>query len=166
MKRTITTLALALPLALAACGGGGSGDPAEHLQQGSQALGSGDAGAAIDHFGQALAGLETSDPRVQQATLGQVEARIQVDPDAAKTQFLSYAKEHGDKLEARDYVKIGSKLSASGALAQATAVLGAGLEAHPGDAKLDEALKATQKKAEEAGDEGALDALKGLGYTG
>ena len=165
MKRTITTLALALPLALAACGGG-SGDPAEHLQQGSQALGSGDAGSAVDHFGKALAGLPTDDPRVEQATLGQVEAKIELDAEAAKTQFLAYAEERGDQLAAVEYVKIGSKLSAKGALAEATAVLGAGLVRHPGDAKLDEALKATQKKAEEAGDEGALDALKGLGYTG
>ncbi len=159
------SLLLVLPLLLlGACGGGG--DPTELTNEGSQALASGNAQQALDCFAGALEGLDRADPLYKRARLGEVEAKILVNPDAAKASFLVYATESPEQLDARDYHKVGTKLSDKNALLAAVEVLGAGLKRFPGDAKIDEALELTQAAAQRSGDTSALDALKGLGYAG
>ena len=154
-----------LPLALAACGGGG-GDPAELTTQGYDALYSGDAETAVDRFSEALQSLQPTDPGYERARMGHVEALVRVKPDTAAQSFLNYAEQQPEQVDAADYHKVGMQLSEGKALSDAVAVLGAGLKRFPDDPKIDEALKKTMAAAEQSGDTGALDALKGLGYTG
>ena len=160
-----TVLLACLPLVLTACGGAG-GDPAELTNQGYAALGSGDAEAAFDHFARALQGLQPADAGYERARMGHIEASIRLKPDMAAQSFLAWAGEQPDQVDAGDYHKVGMQLSERKALGDAVAVLGAGLERFPDDPKIDEALKKTRAAAEQTGDTGALDALRGLGYVG
>ncbi len=163
MNRPACVLIL-LSLLLTACGGGG--DPTELTNEGSAALASGNGAEAARCFQQALKELEPGDPLYKRARLGEIEAKMLANPEAAKASFLTYAKEHPEQLEARDYHAIGTKFSDRKALKHAVDVLGAGKERFPSDAKLDEALTLMVAAAEKTGDTSALDALAGLGYAG
>jgi TolA-binding protein len=164
LRRRLALLAC-LPLTLAACGGGG-GDPTELTNQGYAALGSGDTETAVDRFAQALKVLQPGDPGYKRARMGECEAKARIAPDAAARSFLAFAQEQPGQVDAGDYHKFGMQLSERKALADAVAVLGAGLERFPDDPKIDEAMKKTQLAAEQSGDTGALDALRGFGYAG
>ena len=152
-----------LPLTLAACGGG---DPAEHTDQGYAALNSGDAETALDHFAAALGALGPTDPGYERARMGEIEAKIRLRPDAAAQSFLAYATEQPSQVDAGDYHKVGVQLSERSALSDAVVVLDAGLKRFPDDPKLAEAMEKTTAAAQKAGDSGALDKLRGLGYVG
>jgi hypothetical protein len=153
-----------LVIAFANCGGGG--DPVADINEGYAELGSGNAAHALDHFSSALKELEPTDAEYDRARMGEIEAKTRLKPEAAAQSFLDYATQQPDKVDAGDYQKVGMQLSEQKALKEAVAVLGAGINRFPGDAKIDEALKQTQAAATETGDPAALKALEGLGYTG
>jgi hypothetical protein len=98
--------------------------------------------------------------------MGEIEAKVQLKPDAAAQSFLAYAGEQPDKVDPSDYHKIGMKLTERNSLNDAVAVLGAGITRFPGDPKIDEALKKTEAVAQQSGDPEVLKALAGLGYAG
>src|SRR5688572_30364888 len=160
-----SSLALVAGLVLALANCAGSGDPVENINAGYQALGSGDAEKALDHFAEALQVLDEKDPNYDRARMGEIEAKIRLKPDAAAQGFLAYAEKRPENVDAGDFQKIGMQLTERKALGEAVRVLGKGRELFPDDAKIDEALKKTKIAAESAGDAGALEALKGLGYT-
>jgi hypothetical protein len=160
----LSVAALVLPLALAACSNGG--DPVAQIDEGFAALNSGDAANAHDHFLEAVGELEPSDPNLDRAQMGLVEAKIRIQPEAAAKYFLDYAEKQPGNVDAGDYQKVGMQLTDKKALKDAVFVLDAGLKRFEGDAKLKEAMDKTKLAAESSGDAGALDALKGLGYVG
>lgn len=164
-KRSLALLALTLPLVLTACGGG-SADPAAATSAGYEALGKGDAEQAVDHFAKALGQLKPGDPGYKRARMGEVEAKIQLAPEAAAGSFLEYARSQPEQVVAEDYRKVGVQLSDRKALKAAVDVLDAGLKRFAGDAKLKESMDLTVAAAETSGDTSALDALRGLGYIG
>jgi hypothetical protein len=166
--RSLGACALSLLLLLPACGGG-SADPAAATNAGYEALGKGDAGAAVDHFADALAALKPGDPGYKRARMGEVEAKLQLAPEAAASSFLEFAKAQPDQVAAEDYRKVGTQLNARKALVQASHVLDAGLKRFADDAQLKAAMEQTKVAAAEAeasGDTSAMDALRGLGYIG
>lgn len=163
--RSLGASALTLLLLLASCGGG-SADPAAATNAGYEALGKGDAGAAVDHFAQALAVLKPGEPGYKRARMGEVEAKIQLAPEAAAGSFIEFAKAQPDQVAAEDYRKVGMQLSDRKALKSAVDVLDAGIKRFAGDPKLKEAMDLTVAAAETSGDTSALDALRGLGYIG
>jgi TolA-binding protein len=150
-------------LAFANCSSGG--DPVADINEGYAALGSGDAAHALDHFSSALKELEPTDAEYDRARMGEIEAKVRLKPEAAAQSFLDYAEKQPDMVDAGDYHKVGMQLTERKSLNEAVAVLGAGHKRFPQDAKIDEALKATVAAAQSSGDEAALEALKGLGYT-
>lgn len=161
---TARALALILPLALTACGG--SADPKAATDAGYAALGSGDAEKAVDHFASALGAMQPGDAGYKRARMGEVEAKVQLAPEAAATSFLEYAKTQPDQVAAEDYRKVGTQLSARKALTAAVNVLHAGLLRFEGNAQLQEAIDQTKAAAESSGDSDAMERLKGLGYAG
>ena len=160
----LTLAALFLPLGLAACSG--EGDPLAQIDEGFAALNSGDAAHAHDYFLAAVDELEPTDPNLDRAQMGLVEAKIRIQPEAAAKYFLDYAGKQPANVDAGDYQKVGMQLTDKKALKDAVFVLDAGLKRFEGDAKLKEAIEKTKLAAESSGDAGALDALKGLGYVG
>jgi len=161
MKLTHFALALGLAL-LGSCGG--SATPAENVQAGSTALGKSDWRAAQSSFEAALAALPAEDAAYKRAKLGQVEALIQLDATRAKTEFLAYADSAAATLDSKDWRAVMTKLTAKGKFAEAIGVLEAGLKKHPQDGDIKKMGDAIKVAAEKAGDSGALDSLKGLGY--
>lgn len=160
-----------LPLALLACGLAGTacsggGDPTECTNQGYAALGKGDAESAVDHFADALKSLKPGEPGYDRARMGEIEAKIHLKPDAAAKSFLDYAAQQPDEVDAADYQKVGVKLSENKALTDAVSVLDAGLKRFPDNPTLKAAIAKTLAAAQQVGDNGALDALRGLGYVG
>lgn len=151
---------------LAACGG--SGDPRTQVDEGSKALNSGDYSTAVERFESALAamGSDASSPDWLRAELGAAQARVHLDAEQAKEQFLGLASGHPSKITPDHFSLIGSRLGDAGHLKEAIAVLEVGLESHPESPHLKALLNELGKKAESSGDSGALDSLKGLGYVG
>lgn len=158
-----SALALAVALGLTACGG--SIDPEQATNAGYEALGNGDAEGAIDHFAQALGQLDAADPGYKRARMGEVEAKIELSPEAAAKSFLDFAETRPERVAAEDYLKVGSQLSARNAYSPAVDVLHAGIERFGDDAKLSEAMELTQLAVAESGDASVLSKLAGLGYA-
>src|SRR6185503_13446163 len=101
---------LLLPLLLApACGG--SSDPKDLTEAGYAALGAGDSKAALGEFDQALAaiGSDTAHPQYLRAKLGAIEAKIRLDPEAAKREFLELSAGMPSQITARDFSTLGGK---------------------------------------------------------
>lgn len=153
MRRLLSTLLLA---SLTACGGG---DPA---QVGYDALGSGDYETAASSFSKALTG--TQGEKRTDLTLQLCQALAHTDAAAcvAKMKELDAATE----LRVQDYNVVVSELKSAGAFDQAIDVLTLAMSAFPGDMKLAELVQAVGDAASSAGDSGAMDRLKGLGYVG
>jgi hypothetical protein len=156
---------LLLSLSLAACSGS-SADPAATVNSGYEALNGGNAEKALDLFAKALQDLKPSDPLYESARMGEIQAKVELKPDAAKSSFLEYAKANPEQLEAGDYRKVGQRLTERKAIQDAVEVLHAGIERFPEDAKLKETMNLTVAAAEQSNDTSALNSLKGLGYIG
>ena len=165
MRTRTLALALALSLIPAACGGGG-GDPKEETRAGRTALGGGDAAGAAKHFQSALDGIDQSHPSCLEAKMGYIEAICSITPDAVEAQMMELHKTMPGKVTDKHFATIARALADKESFEQATAVFGAGLKAYPDSTALDSLGKQIVKQAESAGASGALDSLKGLGYTG
>lgn len=163
--RTSTALLLSLALLLPACGGS---DPAELTHSGNAALGSGDFEGALADFEGALAaiGSDTSHPEYVRAKLGAIEAETKLDPAKAKVDFLKLADALPERVNDRDFNRIGGRLGDAGHIGEAIALAEAGKERYPDSAHLDTLIERLGDQAKAGGDSEALEALRGLGYVG
>lgn len=160
-------LSLLVLVALPACG---SSDPKELTSDGYTALNSGRFRAALTDFEDALAaiGTDTAHAEYIHARLGRVEARIRIDPEAAREDFLALVETHPSALGDREYSMIGGKFANANALRDAIVVLDTGMKAQKQagneTALLAKLLARIKEDAERAGDAGALGDLESLGY--
>jgi hypothetical protein len=163
LKRLATSFLLFL---IPACGG--SSDPQTLLDEGGQALNSGEYADAAERYAAALEALDDdpSRPEWLRAKLGWILAQTRLDAARAKDEFLAVAGAHPSKVQDRDFNQVGARLGDAGKLDEAVAVLKVGMEAHPESVHLKALMDDLGKKAEASGSAGALDALKGLGYVG
>jgi len=154
-----------LLLLLPACS---SSDPRTLVDEGSKALNSGQYAEAAKSYEKALAaiGEDSKNPDWKRAKLGLFKAQAHVDPAKARDGFLQFAAAAPSTVKDDDYNLIASELGAAKNLKEAIAVLEAGTKAYPESVHLDALGEDLAKRAQESGDEGALDSLKGLGYVG
>jgi hypothetical protein len=160
-------LALAvLPFLFSACGG--RSDPRTLVDEGSKALSSGNYSSAAKCFESAVTelGSDTSSPDWLRAQLGLTQANVHLNPAKAKDGFLALAAANPGKITPDHFSLIGSRLGDAGHLMEAVAVLQAGMAAHTESPHLKALMDDLGRKAENSGDSGALDSLKGLGYVG
>lgn len=155
------SLALALGLATLALPSCGGGNPQE---AGKIALQKGDWEEAQEKLGEALAKMQPSAPDYLETKLGELRARAHLDAPAAQSDFMTLAK--GSSLGVENYRMMVDEFTTAGAFPEAIDLLKAGKEAHPDYPKWQDLIQRVGKQAEKAGDQGALDALKGLGYIG
>lgn len=161
MQRLLLLTASLLPLV--ACGG--SGDAASLKDEAYKAMDGGDSAAALSKFDQLLATLPADAADRVEVSVARCEALAGVDGDRAREEFLKLAGEHD--LSVRDYTAVAGKLQVAKAYEPAVLVLDAGMKAFPDDkAKIEPLIAELTKKAQAAGDEGAMSALQGLGYLG
>ena len=168
--RTLPALLLAvlpaLPWALSACGG--SAEPQDLIEEGQAALSSGDYAAAGERFDEALAALEaageTDGEIYVDAALGSIEARIRTAPEQARTDFLELVAGRPSALEPRDFSYVGNKFAGASRFSEAIDVLDAGMKAHAESPQLKELQVSIKDRATKAGDQAALDKMRGLGY--
>lgn len=169
--RTRLLFAALSALSLASCGGGST--PADLINEGHRALSSGDASEALAKYDGALAELQPSDPRYVEAKIGALRAQAYGDPkdaekrpkaDAAVVGFLALAK--ADPVPASEYRMFVTDLANAGAYQAAIDVLEAGNSKYPDDPKWKALQAKLVKAADAAGDSGAMDRMKGLGYVG
>ncbi len=153
----LTTIALPCLLVLAACG------PSNPEKAARAALGSGQFSDAVSYFDQALEGKDEADANYLGLVLGKCEALARTDAGSAKDLFLATAATF--KLTVHDYSKIVSHLVTAKAFDPAIDILEHGLKAFPGEKpKVDKMAAIVKSASEAAGDTGALDRLKGIGY--
>lgn len=162
MRSKILLLALALTLTATSCGG--SSDPVSLTSAGAQALNSSHHREALSKFEAALEQMDEGHTHYLKAKLGAIEARIYVDADAAKAEFLALALALPDRIGAKDYRAIGGRMTDAKKYSQAIDILDAGIKAFPEDDKMKPYMDAVTKAAQADGDSGALDKLAGLGY--
>ncbi len=165
LTRLTSSLALSLPLLLtAACGG--SNDPDALLSRGYERLQSENYRGALEVFEQAVASLEPQDERWKEAQLAAIEARMRLDANRAKEDFLALAREHQAKFLPRDFAGVGNKLAAARATVAAIDVVDAGLKefGYEDDPQLKQLLALIIQRAESGEDDDALAALRSLGY--
>lgn len=164
-RRSIAVSHLAASLlCVVAASCGGSADPAKLTDEGYAALGKSDWKGAQTDFAAALEGLKSTDPGFLRAKLGWIEAAVYTDPAKAKDEFLALAGGMNLQIKSSDYIAVASKLTGERKFPEAIAVLESGLKAHAEDPKVRAVGEAIKKAAEKAGDNAALEALKGLGY--
>ena len=158
---------LASTVLFAACGGGSS-DPASLTSEGYSALASGDHAAAAKAFDDAVAaiGTDTANASYVRANLGAIQARCKSDATRAKEDFMALAAAVPDKLKAKDYSAVASRLGEANHMTEAIALLEAGKQAFPTDEELDRLGGQLVEYAKKAGDSAATEALQGLGYVG
>ena len=164
---------LALPL-LFACGSaaGNEHNPTALTDAGYAALGTSDWVGAGEQFERALALLEPGGAGFLRAALGEVEALVHMDPDLAEQRFLTLATSHPESVGPREFTTIGGLLAYEQQYTQAIAVVAAGLETRPGQARLTGVLDRIHEQltsaqaAEDGGATEALDALSSMGYLG
>lgn len=164
---------LTLPLLFACDSAAGSErDPVALTDAGYAALGESDWEGAREHFARALPLLEPGGTGFLRTALGEVEALIQLDAEQAKTRFLTLASDHPDIVGPREYTTISGKLISEQQYTQAIAVLGAGLEAHPGDPRLVAVLERIPEQdpdcdtPEAEAARAAMEKLASMGYMG
>ena len=160
MKKLSMATILLLPLVSAACGGASAADLTSSARE---ALNSGDSSKALKKFEQALEQLTAEDPGYMEAKMGAIEARIEVDAEAAKQEFLELAKARPDEVVARDYSFIGGHMGSAAKWSQALEVVHAGIqrygEAEPKLMALLESIKVQAKSNPTLASE-----LAGMGY--
>jgi len=161
MRPRISTLRAALPtlaLALVACGGGdaASQDPDALIQDGKTA-------AALEAIAEQKKTVEEGSEEHLELVLLEVKAQADEAPEAAKEAFLGFAGAHPDSVSPADFKYAVSELRTYSNYVEAIQVMDAGKKRWPEDAVMDELLAMLEKDAEN--DEGAANALKGLGYS-
>lgn len=162
MRPILLAALLSLP-ALAACSGG---DPSQLTDAGVQALNAGRPEEALAKLDQALGGLEPGSPTWHRASVERLRALAATSPARASSETERIAREHPSALEPQDYEAVAHALVAKRAYAEATTVLEVGKKQHPESPKLEALVKQVGDAAASAGDNAALDRLKGLGYAG
>ena len=162
LRTTLLLPLLALPLLAASCAG--AKDPAALTDQGYAELQAGDWADARASFEKALEDLDPADPQFVRAKLGQVEALVKLEPEAARDEFVSLAKAQPGRIEAKDFSFVAGKLTAERAFQPAIDVLHMGLTAHAESPKLHEVLESVKEQAQKTGDSAAIAQLKSLGY--
>jgi tetratricopeptide (TPR) repeat protein len=166
--RRLLPLLLCPTLLLAAC----SKNPTELTAAGRTALGEGRYAAAEGHFREALdsLGTDTTSKDYLSARIGLCESlAAQNDAGKAKAavdEFLALSGQSPQAIDASWYYTVASKLGDANHTTEAITLLGAGLERFPDSDHLTKLRDRLGKEAEESGDSGALDTLKGLGYVG
>jgi hypothetical protein len=155
--RRLTTNLLPCLLVLAACGG--SSNPEKDAYA---AMGSGNFSAAVGYFDQALEGMDEADGKYIGLVVGKCEAMAATDAVGARDLFLATAATH--ELTVRDYGMVVSRLVEAKAFDPAIDILAQGKEAFPGEEKVDKMAAIVVSASQKAGDAGAMDRLKGLGY--
>ena len=159
-----SVILLLLLTALPACGG--STDPKTLTEEGYAALGASDSAGALAEFEAALAeiGADTAHPQFMRAKLGAIEARIRLDPAAAKQEFLDLAAGMPSKVTAKDFSYFGQRFAGAGEYMAAVDLLDAGMKAHAESPDLKQLQQAIKTAAEQAGATDALEKMRGLGY--
>lgn len=152
------------PLALAACSA--PADPASLNDRGYASLGEGRHADALVVFESALdrLGDDSTDPQVERARWGAIEAACYVDADGAKERLLEWARVDPSSLEPRDFVRVSSWLLDAGEFELAKAVVDAGETARPDDATYARAHAAIQERYLRQDEDGPGRSLEDLGY--
>src|SRR5688572_958826 len=160
----ILPLSLLLLVLTPAC----DADPGDLTEAGYTALGAGDSEGALKEFERALdeIGTDTSHPHFLRAKLGAIEARIRVDAEAAKREFLDLAAGMPSQITARDFSTLGGKFAGAKQYLAAIDLLDAGMKAHSESPDLKALQDDIRAAAQQSGDQDALDKLSSLGYTG
>lgn len=162
--KTFATTVLALVLTLFAVGCGGS-DPKQSISEGQSALGSGNSKAALQHFEEALGKLKPGDPDFIEAKMGQIEALIAIDATKSKNEFVALAKGYPDAVGQKQFKYIGGQMANGKRFVEAIEVTDTGIKRFGAEATdLKDLMARIKKEAVAAGDKGATDKLKGLGY--
>lgn len=156
----IKTLPLLLILGLGSCGG----DPVDPVAAGRAAMVDGDPAAALTYFDQALAGKTSADGDYYELQVDRARALSYTDPTKVPAAVTSLAAEA--TVAARDYRSITTDLVSAKAFVPAVQVMDLGLKAYPDDSKMVEVKDKVISESKAAGDEGALEALAGMGYLG
>jgi hypothetical protein len=165
MKRLMQLLFVPLALLpLFACSCGGSSAPDDLTSQALDELHSGKHASALTKFRKVLENVKPGDAGYLEAKLGAIEARIHSDPEGAKAEFLELASAHPDQVDARRYSHVGGCLANAKQWVPSINVMDAGIKRFGKDEPKLKALLEKIKK-ESAGDAGAENALKGLGYA-
>lgn len=153
------TPALLLTLALAACGG-----PTDAKTAARDAFQEKDYGEAAKQFEAALEGKTPQDPDYVELQVDHARALAYVEPEKVPGRVESLAEEV--ELEPRDYRLITTELITAKAYEPAVLVMDQGMKAYPKDEKMAKVAENVKTASQEAGDEGAMKALQGLGYVG
>jgi hypothetical protein len=160
-----SALALSLVLVpLVGCGGGG--DPAQLTQEGYAALASSDYAKAADKLGGALEGMQPGDPKHLQAKVGLCRALAHVDAARCTSEFQELVRAHSDQVQMGDVEVVVKELSDAKEFQEATRILETAKTTFPESPKIAALVDEVGDRASQAGDTGAMDALKGLGYAG
>jgi hypothetical protein len=162
--RLLYSLLCALPLLLASCS---SSDPKSMSDAGYAALNKGDAKSALSSFDEALKelGTNTSDPVYLKAALGRCQALAKMGDKRTKDEFLALARARPTQVQVGDFSIVASELCNKHEHMVAIDILEAGKKMFPESPKIHELAKVVVASAKNAGDEAALNKLKGLGYT-
>jgi tetratricopeptide (TPR) repeat protein len=162
MRQTLSSIVLVTCL-LAACSGS---DPKVLTDKGAAALASGDVPAAIESFEAALQHMDAKNPEFLRASLGRCQALARQNPKQAKEDFLALARSGPAKLHEQDYSAIAGELVKKGAVSDAIDVMDAGLKAFPESPQMQVLKNQIVEASKKTKDPGAMNKLKGLGYTG
>ena len=170
LARTSAAFALLVltGLAVTACGGGsGGGDPESLMAAANDAMGSGDYSTASQKLDAAIEALGADGPADMRYRARVNRARCTIrngEGDTGKKNFLALVGEFGDRVDWKDYKRIGESLSDEDFNDEAMDVILAGIERFPDQKKaLDEVMLAIASKPDLGGD--AAERLKTLGYV-
>jgi len=141
-------------------------DPKVLTDKGSAALGAGDVPAAIESFDAALQHMDARNPDYLRASMGRCQALARQNPSQAKDDFLALARSASDRVREQDYSTIVNELVKKGAVAEAVEVMDAGIKAFPESPQMQALKTSVVEASKKSKDRGALQKLKGLGYTG
>lgn len=166
MRSSLSLALAALVLAAASCAAGV--DPKTRTDAGYSALQQKDFDVARDEFDAALEAIGDDEGHgyYLKAKLGRVEALAALDPGQANRELAALADAMPQKIDDGDYYAIGGRMIDEDKLSEAVELLTAGMERFPDSENLPRLRDRAGKRAEEQGDAGVLDSLRGLGYVG
>jgi hypothetical protein len=152
-----TLTALLFTFSLAACGG--SVDAKEAAYDAYQ---DGDYASAVSHFETALEGKTSADADFLELKVDHLRALAYVDGKKVVEATKALAGEV--TLSAKDYRSITTDLVTAKAFEPAVRLMDLGIKAYPSDEKMAKVKDVVIEAAKNSGDEGANNALAGLGY--
>jgi hypothetical protein len=141
-------------------------DPKVLTDKGTAALGAGDIPTAIQSFDAALKHLDSKQPEFLRASMGHCQAMARQNPQQAKDDFLALARSSTIKITEQDYFTIAEELLKKGAFSAAVDVMDAGLKNFPESPTMITLKQQVVEASKKSKDPGAINKLKGLGYTG